>query len=562
MHDSAPDVSLSATTVPSARSSRQLASRLRGLVCYGCLGLGLAIVGVRADDASTPTSEVSTSELKTMSLEDLITYQVYSVSKTKESLSQAPSAIQVITEDDIRRSGATSIPEALRLADNLTVAQRGAHEWVISARGFGTDLANKMLVMIDGRTVYTPLFSGVFWDRQNYLLSDIDHIEVISGPGGTLWGANAVNGVINIITKSAKDTQGVLVQQGFGTDPREYTAMRYGGKLGDDTSYRVYGTYFERANADYANNDDVNDSWQAGQGGFRTDTDVTPDDLLTLQGDYYRNLEAVPTGRDAVTNGSNLLSRWTHTVSDESKMSLQLYYDHTYLYDPVPAFVIGSTTFAPAGTLIDRLDTYDMDFQHRFRLDERNRIVWGIGFRHTRDTLTNSPSLGFYPDDLQSNLYSAFLQDEIMLLDNLFLTLGSKVEHNSYTGFEYEPNVRLQLNITPHHTVWAAVSRAVRTPSRAETWMVEMSVLPAMRRWNVRRGMMMTSSRSVPKADCPLTSSRPTTSQETLLTRTLCPRASALPNSLSRTVSPRMQAARPLRISPSRKCRPAVSAQS
>lgn len=426
--------------------------------------------------AQTPsqTNDVakSASELKNMSLEDLFQIQVTSVSKSPKKLSETPSAIQVITSDDILRSGATSIPEALELASNLEVAQKNSHDWGITARGFNTDLANKLLVLMDGRSVYTPLFSGVFWDRQDYLLEDIDRIEVISGPGGSLWGANAVNGVINITTKSAQDTQGLYLEAGGGNQLQDFTGVRYGGMLATDVYYRVYGKYFDRGDEVLANGKDASDSWRMGQGGFRVDSvppGESPPNHLTLQGDFYGGTENLEAGGSEWVSGGNVLGRWSHTFADDSDMSLQLYYDRTHITDPVQEFVIGTTVLAPAGTLTDNLDTYDIDFQDRFPVGDRDQIVWGLGYRFTRDVVENAPSLAFLPPVLDRNLYSGFVQDEIKLLENVHFTLGSKLEHNDYTGLEVEPSARLQWNVVTNHTLWTAVSRAVRTPSRIDT---------------------------------------------------------------------------------------------
>src|SRR5690349_17849984 len=251
--------------------------------------------------------------------------EVTSVSKRAEKLLETASAIQVITGEDIRRSGATSLPEALRLANNLQVAQKGSHSWGISARGFNTELANKLLVLMDGRTVYTPLFSGVFWERQDYLLEDIDRIEVISGPGGTLWGANAVNGVINIMTKSAEDTQGYYVEGGGGSELRDFIGVRYGGALANNVHYGVYGKYFDRDDAVFSNGDDAGDSWRMGQGGFRMDAAASPKNTLTLQGDFYNSTQDLITGGDAEVSGGNTVGRWSHFFSDESDMTFQVY---------------------------------------------------------------------------------------------------------------------------------------------------------------------------------------------------------------------------------------------
>jgi iron complex outermembrane receptor protein len=403
--------------------------------------------------------------LKKLSLEELMDLDVTSVAKQPEPYGQAPAAIQVITSEDIQQSGASSIPEALRLADSLDVAQKNSHDWAISARGFDTALGNKLLVLIDGRAVYTPLFAGVFWDQQDYLLEDIDRIEVISGPGGTLWGANAVNGVINITTKDAKDTQGLYVEGGGGSELRDFGGVRYGGTLASNVFFRVYGKYFDRNNEVLPDGSDASDSWRMGQGGFRMDDEANAENHLTLQGDFYSGDEDEETGGNARVNGNNVLGRWSHTVSDDSDMSLQLYYDRTHLSDPIPA---NATTGEPAGILTDDLDTYDLDFQHRFLLGQRNHIVWGLGYRFTHEVDQNAPALAFLPATLDQNLFSGFAQDEIKLVKNLSFTLGTKIEHNDYTGFEFEPSGRLQWNATPKQMFWAAISRAVRTPSRVE----------------------------------------------------------------------------------------------
>ncbi len=412
-----------------------------------------------------------------MSLEDLSNIEITSVSRQPERILDAAASINVITNEDIRRSGATSIPEALRLADNLNVAQKNSHDWAISARGFNTDLGNKLLVLIDGRTVYTPLFSGVFWDRQDYLLEDIERIEVISGPGSTLWGANAVNGVINIITKSTKDTQGLYVETGLGTELKNSTSVRYGGKLASNVSYRLYGKYFDRDDQVIKNGRNASDAWHMSQGGFRIDAEASAQDSFTLQGDFYGGDEEDPiTGRESGANGSNILGRWTRTFSEDSDMSLQLYYDRTHFSVPKPA--TAPPLVIPAGVLEDDLDTYDIDFQHRFRLNERNRIVWGLGYRYTHNEVDSAPTVALDPEHLDQDLYSAFIQDEIKLHEKLFLTLGTKVEHNDYTGWEVEPSARAQWNVAPSQMLWAAVSRAVRTPSRLDRDLRTPTTLP------------------------------------------------------------------------------------
>lgn len=413
--------------------------------------------------AASDAAGLSLRDLKDLSVEELLDIDVTSVSRRPERLLEAPAAIQVISGEDIRRSGATSIPAALRLANNLDVAQENSHEWVISARGFSSDVGNKLLVLVDGRTVYTPLFSGVFWDRQDYVLEDIDRIEVISGPGGALWGANAVNGVISINTKNARDTQGLLLEAGGGMNPRGFASARYGGALSDNASFRVYGKYSDRDNEVFADGTDARDSWHSGQGGFRIDAQPSEQDSYTLQGDYYRNDERIASGGDATVSGGNLLGRWSRTISADSDMSLQVYYDHTRLTLPVPG-----VAFAPAGTFEDKLQTYDIDFQHRLPWGERSEVVWGLGYRHTQDALDNAPALAFFPARLSQNLFSAFVQDEISLRDDLALTLGTKLEHTDYTGLEVEPSVRAQWDVSDRQSLWGAVSRAVRTPSRID----------------------------------------------------------------------------------------------
>src|SRR6185312_13031171 len=298
-----------------------------------------------------PSAEEAVQTYKKMSLTELMDLDVTSVAKQPEPYGQAPAAIQVITSEDIARSGASSLPEAMRLADNLEVAQKNSHDWAISARGFNTALGNKLLVLMDGRSVYTPLFSGVFWDVQDYLLQDIDRIEVISGPGGTLWGANAVNGVINITTKSAKDTQGLYVEGGGGSQLQYFGGARYGGTITSNVYYRVYGKYFQRDNEVFGDGKDAPDSWNMGRGGFRIDALPSLQNTFTLQGDYYAGHEGVVTGGRANVSGGNLLGRWSHTFSESSDMSLQMYYDRTHLVDPIPASVAGTITLAPAGTL-------------------------------------------------------------------------------------------------------------------------------------------------------------------------------------------------------------------
>ena len=415
----------------------------------------------------------STGELKHMSVEELMDIQVTSVARHPEPLRQAAAAIQVITREDIRRSGASSIPEALRLAGSLLIARKTAHDWGISARGFNSSLANKLLVMIDGRTVYTPLYSGVFWDAQDYLLEDIERIEVINGPGGTLWGANAVNGVINIITRSAADSQGLYAEGGGGNQLRALAGARYGGMLNPDVSFRVYAKYFDRDEEVFPDGTGAADAWHRAQGGFRFDSDASRADTYSTHGDFYTGHEGLATGGAAQTAGGNLVGRWSHVFTGDADFSLQSYYDRTHLVIPIVPFVLNGIELAPAGNLHDDLSTYDIDFQHRFALGNHNHIVWGVGYRFSRDVVENAPAIAFFPTTLDRNLFSAFVQDEIALAAQVALTIGSKLEHNDYTGFEVEPNVRLQWTWKASQTLWAAISRAARTPSRIDRDLAE-----------------------------------------------------------------------------------------
>ena len=406
--------------------------------------------------AAAQTNLVSTpAELKRLSLEALLNQDVTVVARRPQKLSESPSAVQVITGEDIHNSGATSLPEALRLASNLQVAQVNSHDWAISARGFNNTLANKLLVMIDGRTVYTPLDAGVFWNAQNVLLEDIDRIEVVSGPGGTLWGANAVNGVINIVTKSARDTQGLLIEGGGGSFLQDFGAVRYGGGNGTNLFYRVYGQRFDRNGAVFPSGKVGGDSSDMTQGGLRMDWYPNAENTLTIQGDSYAGSENTQPG-NTFPDGQNVLGRWLHTISDTSDLSVQAYFDRTWRDI--------SQSFA------EDLKTYDIDFQFRFGLGERQSITWGAGYRLMQDNVRNSATIAFIPPEKNMQLFSGFVQDEITLIpDRLQLTLGTKLEHNDFSGFEFQPSARLAWTPAERHTVWAAISRAVRSPSRIDS---------------------------------------------------------------------------------------------
>lgn len=401
--------------------------------------------------AQQPAS--SPGDLKKLSIDELLNLEVTSVSRSPEKLTEAASAIQVITDEDIRRSGATNIPEILRLATNLQVAQLNSNAYIISSRGFNTIFANKLLVMIDGRTVYTPLFGGVLWELQNVLLEDIDRIEVISGPGGTLWGANAVNGVINIITKHTSDTQGLYASALAGTFIKDQLAARYGGSIGSKITYKIYGRHFDRNPTQKTDGTDNTDAWRLSQGGFRLDWSGTKTNQYTVQGDCYGGTKKTA-GSHSNFNAQNILARWTRSFSQSSDLMLQLYYDRYYRND------VPSQSY-------DQLNTYDLDFQYRFPLAQRHSILVGTGIRFVQDhTVSQTPLVAILPEKKNLNLFNAFVQDEIAIAKNLKVTLGTKVLHNVYTGIEVQPGIRAALAIKDNQTLWAAISRAVRTPSR------------------------------------------------------------------------------------------------
>jgi iron complex outermembrane recepter protein len=428
-----------------ARSPRR-ACRTRWTVAFALWSsLALSVAG------AAPITD-----LKKLSLDELLDLEVELVSRAEQPASEAPASIHVITEEDIRRSGARSIPEALRLAPNLQVAQTGSRSWAISARGFNASFANKLLVLIDGRTVYSPLFSGVFWDLQDTLLEDVDRIEVISGPGATLWGANAVNGIINVVLKSAQASQGLLLTAAAGTEERLAGAIRYGGRAGEDVHYRLYAKYFDRDDAVLTEGTNASDAWHSAQVGFRLDHQSENDTMWTLQGDLYDGAGAQPFAPDITHSGANVLTRFARSFDANDRLQIQTYYDHTHLF--------------AAGDFGDDLDTFDMDAQYQRDVGSRQRLMFGVGYRFTHNEVDNLPGgIAFLPATLNRHLVSAFVQDEITLLANrLKVTLGSKFEHNDYTGLEVQPSARAAWALEPH-LLWAAVSRAVRTPSRIDT---------------------------------------------------------------------------------------------
>jgi len=401
-----------------------------------------------------------TFDLKKLSVEELMNIEVTSVSKSPEKLTEVASAIQVITNEDIKRSAATRLPEALRLAPNLQVAQSNSHDWAITARGFNgaplqnNTLADKLLVMIDGRSVYTPLFGGVFWDVQNVMLEDIDRVEVVSGPGGTLWGANAVNGVINIITKSAAQTQGLLVTAMPGSFLEDRIGVRYGGRIDSNFYFRVYGQHFDQASSHLPNGNDAQDQWNMTQGGFRADYTAGSRDQLMIQGDFYGGKEDTA-GKTGV-NGQDVVAKWSHHYSRAGELVVQAYFDRTWRNLTRSVFT-------------DRVNSYDLDIQRNFSLNRKNRIICGITYRYQEDQVNNIPGLVFTPETKELQLFSGFVQDQVSIIPHrLDFTVGTKLLHNDYTGFEWQPSVRMAWTPSLNNTIWAAVSRAVRTPSRLD----------------------------------------------------------------------------------------------
>ena len=415
----------------------------RALVLAAVLEAG-SLAALRAEDLASPA------ELRDLSIEDLTKIEVSSVSKTTESLIEAPAAIYVISHDDIVRSGATSIPEMLRLAPNLEVAQVNANAYAISARGFNGPLADKLLVLIDGRTIYSPLYAGVYWDTPQVLPENIERIEVISGPGGTLWGANAVNGVINIITRNANDTQGGLATMGAGNRNAD-GAVQYGGKIGTDTAYRLYGSGLSVSDNEQASGQKAVDGWHKYQTGFRLDWSPTSD-LVTLEGDAYQGREEQPDRGNELLTGSNLLARWTHHLEEGSALQLQAYYDNARRFTDD-----GGGGFA--------LDTFDLDAQHSFVLNGWHSIVWGAGERVNAYRITNVAAFRFEPPSRTQTLTNVFAEDTISLSRVFKLILGTKIEWEPYVGAQLLPSLRASWRVTGTDLLWAAVSRAVRSPT-------------------------------------------------------------------------------------------------
>jgi len=431
---------------------------------YGEGGFGLrtflsVVLGSIALASPAIGQQIASADFSKLSIEQLENVEITSVSKRAQSLSAAPAAIYVITHDEIMRSGATRIPEILRLAPNLQVAQTSPSNFIVTARGFSGNSAaqnfsDKLLVLIDGRSVYNPLFSGMYWDMQDVLPEDIERIEVISGPGATLWGANAVNGVINIVTRKSSDTQGGVLELGAG-NLYESASLQYGGALSDDLTYRAYIKTFREKSFESS----AHDGWYKPQGGFRLDW--TPcNDRLTVQGDVYDGRENNGAAADGLISGGNLTANWSHDFADGSALQVMAYYDN----------VERTTTGGSAGFTVN---TYDIDAQYNFMLGNWNNIVLGAGQRLSRYSIVNQigpvTSLLFIPNKGDLNLSNVFIQDQMSLSDSFDLTLGLKFENDPYSGITPMPSARASWRVNDNNALWAAISYAIRSPTPFDT---------------------------------------------------------------------------------------------
>jgi iron complex outermembrane receptor protein len=464
-------------------------------------------VAENTTDTEFEFEEVDLDDLLDLSLEELsqtrvlapaLEQVVSTVSRQESTVGRSAAAVFVVTQDMIRRSGARTLPEVLRVVPGVQVARIDANKWAVTIRGFNGRFTNKLLVQIDGRNVYTPLFGGTYWDAQDIMLEDVERIEVIRGPGATVWGANAVNGVINILTKHSRDTVGGLVTSGAGSEERGFASGRVGGYLTDNLTWRAYGKYADRdrgytgplSTVPSTNTfaptpfprpaGQVSDDWRQGRGGLRLDWTPTCADEVTVQGDFYNGTSGIrqllPSTVDPPAppltplpgvpfvgvndfeeriNGQNALLRWKHDLSDESDFVIQSYYDRTK-----------RRTFS----YNEQRETVDIDFQHRFPLGCRHNMIWGAAYQTSRDEIDSfGPELTFTPGIRTLDVISAFLQDEIEVIDDqLFFTVGSKFESNDFTGFEYQPSARVVWLPNEREAYWGAISKAVRRPTRVD----------------------------------------------------------------------------------------------
>ena len=447
-----------------AHSSAWKGSEIGTILKRGGLSLVCAVL------MAIPTwPQGSYTDLANKSLEDLLNIQVTSVSKRGQNTSQVAAAVFVITQEDIRRSGATNIPDLLRMVPGLDVAQINGSTWAISARGFNQQFSNKLLVMIDRRVVYTSTFAGVFWDVLDLPLGDIDRIEVIRGPGGTIWGANAVNGVISIFTKKAAETRGAMLEAGGGNLEQGFGTFRYGDKLNSATDYRVYAKYFNQSPMLDLNGQNGADGWNGIRGGFRIDSAVSSKDSLVLEGNLFNGQEGefgfflpsvtspslIPVSERIHSTDGSLQLDWNHVHSRQSDTSLMIAYGRFTRNDPLNP---------------ETRDTLDLDFQHHTVWGTRQDIVWGLGYRYTTDDIGGSLTVEMVPAMRQLNLFDVFAQDEIRLVgDRLYLTAGTRIERNDYSGLEIMPSIRVTWVPKQQHMLWVAISRPLRAPSRNDT---------------------------------------------------------------------------------------------
>jgi iron complex outermembrane receptor protein len=437
-------------------------------MCAKSLVVVTALMGCAVARAQDGQGQQSAADLANASLEDLMKVEVTSVSNKEQTLSRTAAAVFVITQEDIARSGATNIPDVLRMAPGLDVAQINASTWAVSARGLNGQFSNELLVLIDGRNVYTPSFGGVFWDTVDLPLENIERIEVIRGPGASIWGENAVNGVVNIIRKKAGDTKGGLLNAGGGNTDADFATVQYGDSIGERVDYRGYVKYFDEHDMRGLGGGDGGDGWHMARAGFRTDSKITDSDGLVVEGDMYTGREGDPTymlssllapGPTSVEDFTNvgggfLQSIWSHMSSSRSDFMLMGSYD----------------AYERGDLLKDHRQTESLDFREHYRLGERQDLVWGATYRHTSATSDGGNWLSLIPPNQSENIFSVFVQDEIAAIqDRMYVTLGSRFEDNTYSGFAVMPTARALYQLDPKQSVWAAISRAVRSPAEIDT---------------------------------------------------------------------------------------------
>jgi iron complex outermembrane recepter protein len=451
----------------------------RAVLAAALLSSGRARPQASPTNQSSPTQQVSPAkqgaqtplppqeDLTQVSIENLMNMEVTSASKKEQKLSRVAAAIFVITQEDIRRSGATNIPDLLRMVPGMDVAQINGNTWAVTARGLNGEFANELLVMVDGRAVYTPTTGGVFWDVLDFPLEDIERIEVIRGPGGSVWGVNAVNGVVNILTKKASETKGVLLETGGGNLDQGFGTAQYGGSAGKNFDYRIYSKYLNQDHMPSLTGEDGEDGWHMLRGGFRADGALSSKDSLTLQGDMYTGEENDPTtilpsitspglidaDIPVALSGGFIQSIWSHTFSARSETKLMASYQDYEREDQ----------------LHEGRDTFNVDFQHHMSWGSRQDFVWGLGYWYSVSHSNGDLFVSLNPSNLASDSFNSFIQDEIALIpDRFFLTAGTKLQHNYYTGFTVMPSARATYEINPHNMVWAGVSRAERTPDATD----------------------------------------------------------------------------------------------